>query len=60
VNGTRSKRFGFLAQAFGFFGETFFKGAGLLQTASLLLHSAAPGLMMGSSYHKLPGEDVLF
>ena len=38
----RLEQSGFLAQSFRLVGETFFKGFDLLETASLLLHCAAP------------------
>ena len=38
----RLEQSGFLAQSFRLVGETFFKGFDLLETASLLLHGAAP------------------
>jgi hypothetical protein len=36
------QQFGFLAQSLRLFGQAFFKGFDLLETASLLLHGAAP------------------
>jgi hypothetical protein len=45
----RCKQSGFLAQSFRLFGEAFFKGFDLLETASLLLHGAAPLLGLGGS-----------
>jgi hypothetical protein len=45
----RWKQFGFLAQSFRLFGKTVFKGFDLFETASLLLHGAAPLLVLGGS-----------
>ena len=45
----RWKQFGFLAQSFRLFGETVFKGFDLFETASLLVHGAAPLLVLGGS-----------
>ena len=57
ANCARWKQFGFLAQSFRLVGKTFFKGFDLLETASLLLHGAAPllgwgGSATGRSHHR--------
>jgi len=36
------KQLGFRTRSFRLFGETFFEGRDVLETASLLLHGAAP------------------